>query len=182
MSDPIRSSYAEEIPSPPIRCGATQENACEDTRSSRSRDGSVDAMRLPGVRELLPGYCQVPVLLSRPLAFPSCAVSPTQMVPLVSVSVPPSARPLFSCFPYLLREQLSGVRRRRFPPAITQLLSDWLHTHSANPYPDDAQKRALCRQSGLSIIQLNYWLANYRRRHMTDYMKRKKCKNESLIP
>ena len=181
MGDPVRVSSPEEM-LPPIEewCGATPAVASEDARSSRSADS--DAVRLPSVRDLLPGYCGVPFPASQLQTLPNPAFYaafsrdffvPARTVPLFSDSVPQSARRLFSCFPFVPCGLRSGILRRRFPKRTTQLLAYWLRAHSADPYPTESQKRALCRESGLSVIQLNDWLANYRRRHMIHNTKRK---------
>eukprot|EP01134_Creolimax_fragrantissima_P006765 CFRG6765T1 len=55
----------------------------------------------------------------------------------------------------------------RTKPSTTRILRSWLNEHYANPYPDAEQKEDLCKQTGLSITQVNYWFVNARRRYLT---------------
>lgn len=52
----------------------------------------------------------------------------------------------------------------RFPSAVSEVLTEWIHTHQSNPYPDAAEKVTLQEVTGLNARQLNTWFANYRRR------------------
>jgi len=48
---------------------------------------------------------------------------------------------------------------------ITDLLTHWLLTHAHHPYPTEEEKLELCRQTQLSLNQLNNWFTNARRRN-----------------
>lgn len=52
----------------------------------------------------------------------------------------------------------------RFPSAVSEVLTEWIHAHHNNPYPSAAEKNALQEVTGLDVRQLNTWFANYRRR------------------
>jgi len=48
---------------------------------------------------------------------------------------------------------------------ITDLLTHWLLSHANHPYPTEEEKHELCRQTQLSLNQLNNWFTNARRRN-----------------
>ena len=64
---------------------------------------------------------------------------------------------------------LSSSTRKRFgvpySKPITDLLTHWLLTHAHHPYPTEEEKLELCRQTQLSLNQLNNWFTNARRRN-----------------
>lgn len=62
----------------------------------------------------------------------------------------------------------SNTRKRFGVPyskPITDLLTHWLLTHAHHPYPTEEEKLELCRQTQLSLNQLNNWFTNARRRN-----------------
>lgn len=52
------------------------------------------------------------------------------------------------------------------PPQAREVLRSWLKDHQHYPYPDDDQKVALVRRTGLTAQQVAHWLSNARRRHL----------------
>jgi hypothetical protein len=46
-----------------------------------------------------------------------------------------------------------------------RILFDWLKKHKQDPYPRADEKSRLCKETGLTLIQLNNWLINARRRY-----------------
>ena len=57
-------------------------------------------------------------------------------------------------------------RRRNLRPKATMVLSEWFESHRDNPYPDDAEKRALADQAGVGVEQVSNWFSNRRNRRL----------------
>lgn len=55
-------------------------------------------------------------------------------------------------------------RYKRIPEKSIHLLQEWILTHWYHPYPSDEEKVTLCAETGLSLMQLNNWFTNSRRR------------------
>eukprot|EP00118_Oscarella_pearsei_P026183 m.309562 g.309562 ORF g.309562 m.309562 type:complete len:703 (+) comp46954_c0_seq1:157-2265(+) len=55
-------------------------------------------------------------------------------------------------------------RRGIFPKSATNIMKTWLFQNLAHPYPSEEQKRQLSQETGLSILQVNNWFINARRR------------------
>lgn len=55
-------------------------------------------------------------------------------------------------------------RYKRIPEKSIHLLQEWILTHWYHPYPSDEEKEILCSQTGLTLMQLNNWFTNSRRR------------------
>ncbi len=53
---------------------------------------------------------------------------------------------------------------RNLPPNAKDVLSGWLMSHIAHPYPTEAQKDALQQKAHISRKQLNNWFTNARKR------------------
>ncbi|KNC81228.1 hypothetical protein SARC_06440 [Sphaeroforma arctica JP610] len=64
----------------------------------------------------------------------------------------------------------------RANPATTRILREWLNEHYQHPYPDADEKEELCKKTGMTIIQVNYWFVNARRRYLP-----KSSKTQSAI-
>jgi len=60
----------------------------------------------------------------------------------------------------------SGIIKSRgiFPKVTTNILRAWLFQHLMHPYPTEDQKRQLSSDTGLTILQVNNWFINARRR------------------
>lgn len=58
----------------------------------------------------------------------------------------------------------SLATNKRFPRDSTKVLKEWLFKNSNNPYPSEATKNELMAESGLTLLQLNNWFINARRR------------------
>ncbi|XP_057699286.1 homeobox protein Meis1a isoform X2 [Corythoichthys intestinalis] len=65
---------------------------------------------------------------------------------------------------YLEKEQHDHKKRGIFPKASTNILRAWIFQHLAHPYPCEEEKKQLSRETGLSILQVNNWFINARRR------------------
>lgn len=85
-----------------------------------------------------------------------------------------------------IQDDAPGSSKRngiRFPRQAIKVLRDWLDNHLDHPYPTEAEKMELERQTELTSIQIANWLANARRRKKaTDRAKPKLCASPSLRP
>merc|ERR1719232_2451743 len=58
----------------------------------------------------------------------------------------------------------NAKKRGIFPKVATNILRAWLFQHLTHPYPSEDQKKQLAQDTGLSILQVNNWFINARRR------------------
>eukprot|EP00794_Sanderia_malayensis_P020299 gene20299-22288_t len=61
-------------------------------------------------------------------------------------------------------ERPKQKKRGIFPKMATNIMKAWLFQHLAHPYPSEDQKRILANDTGLTILQVNNWFINARRR------------------
>ena len=54
----------------------------------------------------------------------------------------------------------------KLPKDVTRILNIWLYAHARYPYPSTAEKHCIMRQTGLTIVQINNWFSNARRRKL----------------
>ncbi|XP_041839791.1 homeobox protein Meis1a [Melanotaenia boesemani] len=62
------------------------------------------------------------------------------------------------------RERLHNKKRGIFPKVATNILRAWLFQHLMHPYPSEEQKKQLALDTGLTVLQVNNWFINARRR------------------
>uniref|UniRef100_A0A3Q3NIV3 Homeobox protein Meis1-like n=1 Tax=Labrus bergylta TaxID=56723 RepID=A0A3Q3NIV3_9LABR len=62
------------------------------------------------------------------------------------------------------RDRLHNKKRGIFPKVATNILRAWLFQHLTHPYPSEEQKKQLAQDTGLTILQVNNWFINARRR------------------
>nr|UPO70982.1 homothorax-2 [Phrynus marginemaculatus] len=55
-------------------------------------------------------------------------------------------------------------KRGIFPKVATNIMRAWLFQHLTHPYPSEDQKKQLAQDTGLTILQVNNWFINARRR------------------
>ncbi|XP_063727856.1 homeobox protein meis3-B-like isoform X3 [Symsagittifera roscoffensis] len=55
-------------------------------------------------------------------------------------------------------------KRGIFPKTATNIMRAWLFQHLTHPYPSEEQKKQLAQDTGLTILQVNNWFINARRR------------------
>lgn len=55
-------------------------------------------------------------------------------------------------------------KRGIFPKVATNIMRAWLFQHLTHPYPSEEQKKQLAQETGLTILQVNNWFINARRR------------------
>lgn len=56
------------------------------------------------------------------------------------------------------------TRRGVLPKQATNIMKTWLFQHLVHPYPTEDEKRAIAAQTNLTILQVNNWFINARRR------------------
>ncbi|KAF8781732.1 Homeobox protein homothorax like protein [Argiope bruennichi] len=65
-------------------------------------------------------------------------------------------------------EDERGKKRQKkrgiFPKVATNIMRAWLFQHLTHPYPSEDQKKQLAQDTGLTILQVNNWFINARRR------------------
>ncbi|CAH2236903.1 jg23365 [Pararge aegeria aegeria] len=57
-----------------------------------------------------------------------------------------------------------GGKRGVLPRHATQVMRAWLFQHLVHPYPTEEEKRSLAAQTRLTLLQVNNWFINARRR------------------
>ncbi|XP_074640050.1 homeobox protein Meis1-like isoform X2 [Tubulanus polymorphus] len=62
------------------------------------------------------------------------------------------------------RAQKRQKKRGIFPKVATNIMRAWLFQHLTHPYPSEEQKKQLAQDTGLTILQVNNWFINARRR------------------
>ena len=62
-----------------------------------------------------------------------------------------------------LKRRTSG---KKLSKHATRVLRKWLYNHIHRPYPDNQEKKVLAHSTGLTIVQINNWFANARRRKL----------------
>ena len=62
------------------------------------------------------------------------------------------------------RKKDSKKPREDYSKVVRKVLKEWLHKHLTNPYPSDAEKLYLANKTGLTVLQVDNWFINARRR------------------
>ncbi|KAJ7990181.1 hypothetical protein DPEC_G00297650 [Dallia pectoralis] len=62
------------------------------------------------------------------------------------------------------RDRRHNKKRGIFPKVATNIMRAWLFQHLSHPYPSEEQKKQLSQDTGLTILQVNNWFINARRR------------------
>lgn len=62
------------------------------------------------------------------------------------------------------KKNTKGKNNTAFDDKITLLLKAWLFTHQNHPYPTEDEKFHLMKATELTIVQINNWFSNARRR------------------
>ncbi|XP_071773163.1 homeobox protein Meis1a isoform X1 [Centroberyx gerrardi] len=62
------------------------------------------------------------------------------------------------------KEKRHNKKRGIFPKVATNIMRAWLFQHLTHPYPSEEQKKQLAQDTGLTILQVNNWFINARRR------------------
>ncbi|XP_022666755.1 homeobox protein PKNOX2-like isoform X2 [Varroa jacobsoni] len=59
---------------------------------------------------------------------------------------------------------MGGSSRGVLPKQATELMRAWLFAHVVHPYPSEEEKKLIAEQTNLSLLQVNNWFINARRR------------------
>lgn len=81
----------------------------------------------------------------------------TSIVNLLAPLTPPSCE----------EEEEGGLRRQKrgvLPKHATAIMKAWLFQHIVHPYPSEDEKRHIAAQTNLTLLQVNNWFINARRR------------------
>ncbi|XP_069957368.1 homeobox protein PKNOX1 isoform X3 [Cherax quadricarinatus] len=81
----------------------------------------------------------------------------TSIVNLLAPLTPPSCE----------EEEEGGMRRQKrgvLPKHATAIMKAWLFQHIVHPYPSEDEKRHIAAQTNLTLLQVNNWFINARRR------------------
>jgi len=57
-----------------------------------------------------------------------------------------------------------NAKRGVLPKQATQVMKSWLFQHIVHPYPTEDEKRQISQQTNLTLLQVNNWFINARRR------------------
>ena len=71
-------------------------------------------------------------------------------------------------------------KRGVLPKHATESLRSWLFAHIVHPYPSEDEKRQLSQQTGLTLLQVNNWFINARRRILQPMMDAESSKKSSV--
>jgi len=74
------------------------------------------------------------------------------------------------------------IKRGLLPRAATETLRSWLFQHLVHPYPTEDEKRTLAQQTGLTLLQVNNWFINARRRILQPMMENDNRKRNRSWP
>ena len=56
-------------------------------------------------------------------------------------------------------------RRSQYSAKARSVMTNWFRAHVAKPYPTDEEKQALCQEADVTLITLNNWFTNTRKRY-----------------
>ena len=73
-----------------------------------------------------------------------------------------------------LRNIKKPKRKRNRKLQGTPKLRKWLFAHVDTPYPTEKEKKELCQVTGLTIVQVNNWFSNARKRVLKRYKKNRR--------
>merc|ERR1712086_291818 len=73
-----------------------------------------------------------------------------------------------------LEKNNSKKPREDYSKAVRKVLKEWLHKHLINPYPSDGEKLYLANKTGLTVLQVNKWFYNARRRDVKSLVDKSK--------
>lgn len=68
----------------------------------------------------------------------------------------------------------ASQKRPHLPAKAKNHLTEWLFHHQQHPYPTDFEKQCLMKETNLTLVQVENWFINARRRVLLDFSKRKR--------
>lgn len=143
-------------------------------------------------------------LVAQPIQFqaaPNCMSNPGVQIhgstPISQIGVNPAPPPSSTGSLASLSSNLSSdeddtsdkrkSKRGVLPKSATQVMKSWLFQHIVHPYPTEDEKRQIAMQTNLTLLQVNNWFINARRRILQpmleasnpDQVKQKKSKPQN---
>uniref|UniRef100_A0A8C4NH39 Homeobox domain-containing protein n=2 Tax=Eptatretus burgeri TaxID=7764 RepID=A0A8C4NH39_EPTBU len=93
-----------------------------------------------------------------------CVLSPPplRVSPLPASQGPPT--PPHSQEPGESDDRRGKLKRGVLPKQATNVMRSWLFQHIVHPYPTEDEKRQIASQTNLTLLQVNNWFINARRR------------------
>ncbi|XP_066262106.1 uncharacterized protein [Euwallacea similis] len=73
------------------------------------------------------------------------------------------------------------TKRPHLPTKAKNHLKRWLFNHTDHPYPTDVEKQQLMKETNLSLLQVENWFINARRRILADLTRLKSLKSHGPI-
>ncbi|XP_055702951.1 homeobox protein Meis1-like isoform X2 [Phlebotomus papatasi] len=78
----------------------------------------------------------------------------------------------------------SGSKRQKrgiLPKHATSVMRAWLFQHLVHPYPTEDEKRAIAAQTNLTLLQVNNWFINARRRILQPMLEHANDSNQNSV-
>lgn len=69
-------------------------------------------------------------------------------------------------------------KRGVLPKQATNVMRSWLFQHIVHPYPSEDEKRQISGQTNLSLLQVNNWFINARRRILQPMLESTPCQGQ----
>ncbi|XP_050300441.1 uncharacterized protein LOC126738972 [Anthonomus grandis grandis] len=74
------------------------------------------------------------------------------------------------------------TKRPHLPTKAKNHLKKWLFNHTDHPYPTDVEKQQLMKETNLSLLQVENWFINARRRILADLTRLKNMTSRGKVP
>ena len=119
-------------------------------------------------------------LVAQPIQFQAASMTTNSNVqihgstPISQIGVntaPPASNtgPLSALTGHLSSDDEDGSDKKKskrgvLPKSATQVMKSWLFQHIVHPYPTEDEKRQIANQTNLTLLQVNNWFINARRR------------------
>ena len=62
-----------------------------------------------------------------------------------------------------MKKENGRKMRSSFTSEQKRVMSNWINTHSTNPYPTDEEKISIANETGLNVKQVAIWFTNTRK-------------------
>uniref|UniRef100_A0A667Y649 Meis homeobox 1 a n=1 Tax=Myripristis murdjan TaxID=586833 RepID=A0A667Y649_9TELE len=79
------------------------------------------------------------------------------------------------------KDKRHNKKRGIFPKVATNIMRAWLFQHLTHPYPSEEQKKQLAQDTGLTILQVNNWFINARRRIVQPMIDQSNRAGETIV-
>ncbi|XP_067037572.1 homeobox protein PKNOX1-like [Acropora muricata] len=144
----VIAQVPQSVPQQPVVQTTVAYSSIPSTVTYTSVSPNVTYVNAPTIETITP---------ARPQTASSGDESPTEITVPSSVPLPALDSPT---------EVTDKKRTRRgvLPKQATNIMKTWLFQHLVHPYPTEDEKRAIAAQTNLTILQVNNWFINARRR------------------